>query len=85
MLAPLVGFLHNEAASGGLLLVCTGALAPANSPAAEWFANVWKTPVSISPRGRTLTGDVGQLIVNEVGSVVSAMSGGVVLSSALRR
>ena len=65
-LAPVVRFLHIEAASGVVLLVCTAvALALANSPAAEWFANLWKTPVSLSVGGFTLSGDVGHLIVND--------------------
>jgi NhaA family Na+:H+ antiporter len=41
------------------------ALALANSPAAEWFANLWKTRVSLSLGGFTLSGDVGHLIVND--------------------
>ena len=62
--APLVRFLHVEAASGVVLLVCTTvALAVANSPAAEWFADVWQVPVSLSLGELTLSGDVGHLIV----------------------
>ena len=65
-LAPLVRFLHIEAASGVVLLVCTAvALVLANSPAAEWFANVWKTRVSLSLGGLSLSGDVGHLVVND--------------------
>ena len=65
-LAPLVRFLHIEAASGVVLLVCTAvALALANSPAGDWFANVWKTPVSLSLGGLGLAGDVGHLIIND--------------------
>ena len=65
-LAPVTRFLHIEAASGVVLLACTAvALALANSPAAEWFAAVWKTAVSLSIGPFTLSGDVGHLIVND--------------------
>jgi Na+:H+ antiporter, NhaA family len=65
-LAPVTQFLHIEAASGIVLLACTAvALTLANSPAAEWFAGIWKTTVSLSLGGVTLTGDVGHLIVND--------------------
>ena len=48
-LAPLVRFLHIEAASGVVLPACTAvALALANSPAADWFAQVSKTPARTS-------------------------------------
>ena len=65
-LAPVTRFLHVEAASGIVLLACTAlALGLANSPAAAWFAAIWKTPVSLSIAGFTLAGDVGHLIVND--------------------
>jgi len=65
-LAPVTRFLHIEATSGVVLLACTAAaLVVANSPMAAWFANVWKTPVSLSIGAFTLTGDVGHLIVND--------------------
>lgn len=65
-LAPVARFLHVQAASGIVLLACTAlALALANSPAAAWFAAIWKTPVSVSLAGFTLAGDVGHLIVND--------------------
>jgi NhaA family Na+:H+ antiporter len=65
-LAPLTRFLHIEAASGVVLLACTAvALALANSPAAGWFANVWKTPVSLSLGAFTLSGDIGHLVIND--------------------
>ncbi len=65
-LAPVTRFLRIEAASGIVLLACTAvALALANSPAADWFASVWKTPVSLSLGGITMAGDVGHLIVND--------------------
>jgi NhaA family Na+:H+ antiporter len=65
-LAPLTRFLHVEAASGIVLLACTSvALGLANSPIAEWFAGIWKTPVSLSLGAFTLSGDVGHLVVND--------------------
>ncbi|HEX6324087.1 MAG TPA: Na+/H+ antiporter NhaA, partial [Vicinamibacterales bacterium] len=65
-LAPVTRFLHIEAASGIVLLACTAAaLALANSPAAGWFAAIWKTPVSLALGPFTLAGDVGHLIVND--------------------
>ena len=65
-LAPLTRFLHVQASSGIVLLACTAlALGLANSPAAAWFAALWKTPVSLSLAGFTLAGDVGHLIVND--------------------
>ncbi len=65
-LAPITRFLHIEAASGVALLACTAvALALANSPAAEWFAAIWKTPVSLSIGWFVIEGDVGHLIVND--------------------
>ena len=45
---PFETFLHIEAASGVVLLVCTCiALALANSGASEWFLKLWKTPVTL--------------------------------------
>jgi NhaA family Na+:H+ antiporter len=65
-LAPVTRFLHIEAASGVVLLACTAvALALANSRAAEWFAAVWKIPVSLAIGRFALSGDVGHLIVND--------------------
>jgi len=65
-LSPVTRFLHVEASSGVVLLACTAmALAIANSPLAEWFASLWKTPVSLSIGEFALTGDVGHLIVND--------------------
>jgi NhaA family Na+:H+ antiporter len=65
-LAPVTRFLHIEAASGVVLLACTAAaLVIANSPLAEWFAGIWKTPVLFSLGPLTLSGDVGHLIVND--------------------
>lgn len=65
-LAPVARFMHVEASSGVVLLACTAAaLALANSPAAAWFAGLWKTPVALSIGGFTLAGDVGHLVVND--------------------
>lgn len=65
-LAPLTRFLHIQAASGIVLLVCTAvALALANSPLAGWFASVWKTPVFLSLGGFTVSGDIGHLVIND--------------------
>lgn len=45
---PLARFLHVEAASGIVLLVCaTSALLLANSPFADGFLGFWKTPLGI--------------------------------------
>lgn len=65
-LAPLTRFMHIQSASGIVLLLCTAvALALANSPLAGWFAEVWKTPVSLALGLFTVSGDVGHLIVND--------------------
>jgi NhaA family Na+:H+ antiporter len=65
-LAPMTRFLHIEAASGVVLLACTAvALVVANSPVAAWFAGLWKTPISLSLGGFSLSGDVGHLVVND--------------------
>jgi len=48
LVRPLAHFLHVEAASGVVLLVCTAAaLALANSPWADGFAACWQVPVRI--------------------------------------
>jgi len=45
---PLERFLHIEAASGGILLLCAVvALALANSPARDAFLGLWKTKLTI--------------------------------------
>jgi NhaA family Na+:H+ antiporter len=45
---PVLRFLHVEAASGVVLLLCTvAALVLANSPAAEAFLGFWKVPVGL--------------------------------------
>jgi NhaA family Na+:H+ antiporter len=45
---PLERFLHVESASGVVLLLATGtALVLANSPAADAFLGLWKTPLTV--------------------------------------
>ncbi len=63
-LIPVRRFLHIEAASGGVLVVCTVvALVLANSPLAGWFASIWKTKIELSVGGFTLAGDLGHLVI----------------------
>ncbi len=65
-LVPVKRFLHIEAASGVVLIICTViALVLANSPLAEPFASLWKTPISFSIGGFTLQGDIGHLLIND--------------------
>ncbi len=65
-LAPVQRFLHVEASSGIVLLTCTAvALGLANSPAAGWFASLWKTAVSVTVGGFTIAGDLGHLVIND--------------------
>ena len=46
---PVTRFMHVEAASGVLLLVCTAAaLILANTAAHDWFAGIWKTQVGFA-------------------------------------
>jgi len=46
---PVIRFMHVEAASGVLLLVCTAvALILANTAAHDWFAGIWKTQVGFT-------------------------------------
>ena len=48
MVAPIVRFLHVEAASGVLLLIFTiVALILANSPFSEQFLAFWKFPIGV--------------------------------------
>lgn len=66
MSRPLVRFLHMEAASGGLLLVCTAtALALAHSQWAESFAAIWHTEVGFSIGGYTLRKPFIELVIND--------------------
>jgi len=49
IIEPVQRFLHVEAASGALLLVCTAiALILANSAAGDWYVALWKTKVGFS-------------------------------------
>ena len=49
LVEPVVRFMHVEAASGVLLLVCTAvALVLANSAAGGWYAAIWKTQVGFA-------------------------------------
>ena len=46
---PVQRFLHVEAASGVLLLICTAvAMILANSPAGDWYVAIWKTKVGFA-------------------------------------
>ncbi|MEX0727101.1 MAG: Na+/H+ antiporter NhaA, partial [Planctomycetaceae bacterium] len=55
LIKPLNSFLHVEAASGIVLLVCAfAALTAANSAYAEQFLGFWKTPVGFSIGGFSL-------------------------------
>jgi NhaA family Na+:H+ antiporter len=52
LLAPIERFLHVEAAGGIVLLLCTAAaLVLANSPWADAWAAIWKTPFSLGIGG----------------------------------
>lgn len=65
-MAPIHRFLHIEASSGALLLLCTVvALAFANSPWAKDFASIWKTDITFKLGAFTLAGDIGHLIIND--------------------
>jgi len=56
---PLARFLHVEAASGVLLLVCTAlALVLANSGASEWYLALWKTKVGFTVGDFTMSHSV---------------------------
>ncbi|MEN8007862.1 MAG: Na+/H+ antiporter NhaA [Candidatus Krumholzibacteriota bacterium] len=49
VIEPVQRFLHVEAASGVLLLICTAiALVLANSAASDWYVALWKTKVGFS-------------------------------------
>ncbi len=49
LIQPLNRFLHVEAASGIVLLICaTAALIAANSPFSEEFLAFWQTPIGIT-------------------------------------
>lgn len=66
LLAPIVRFIHVEAASGVVLLLCTVvALVLANSGLAQWFAAIWHTHVSLAVGPFTIDGDIGHLVIND--------------------
>jgi len=49
IIEPVQRFLHVEAASGVLLVICTAiALVLANSAASEWYVAIWKTKVGFA-------------------------------------
>ncbi len=65
-LVPVKSFLQIEAASGGLLLLCTViALILANSPWGHAFESFWETELAFSIAGYTLHGHLGHLIIND--------------------
>ena len=56
LIEPIERFLHVEAASGVVLLLCTvAALALANSPLGESYLAFWKTPVSFGFGSRVMS------------------------------
>jgi NhaA family Na+:H+ antiporter len=66
LLAPIQRFLHVQASSGVVLLVCTAAaLVLANSPWAKGFAAFWKTPVELQVGAFRLADTLGHLIIND--------------------
>ncbi len=65
-LAPVNRFLHIEASSGIVLLVCTVvSLVLANSPWAKEFLGLWKTKVEFTFGSFSLKGDLGHLVIND--------------------
>ena len=63
VVAPVVRFMHIEAASGVVLLVCTiVAIALANSPFAESFLGFWKTKVGFEFGGFSFRHSLKHLI-----------------------
>jgi NhaA family Na+:H+ antiporter len=66
LLGPLQRFLHIEALSGVVLLVCTViALVVANSGWAEAFAHFWETPVDIHVGSFHLSDSLVHLVIND--------------------
>ncbi|MDZ4819814.1 MAG: Na+/H+ antiporter NhaA [Planctomycetota bacterium] len=66
LLTPFQRFLHIQAASGIVLLLCTAiALYLANSAWAESFAAFWHTEITLSIGAWKLEGSIGHLIVND--------------------
>ena len=65
-LAPVQRFMHIEATSGILLMVCAAlALAIANSPYAKEFASFWKMPIVLLFNEFTIADTFGHLIIND--------------------
>ncbi len=66
LLYPVKRFLHIEATSGILLMVCTvAALVIANSPWREAFAHFWETPIAFHWGKFHLEGTLGHLLIND--------------------
>jgi NhaA family Na+:H+ antiporter len=65
-LAPVNRFLHIESSCGLVLLSAAAiALIAANSPWAESFLAIWKTPVEFVFGPIELRGDLGHLVIND--------------------
>ena len=65
-LAPVNRFMHIEATSGILLILCAAtALAIANSPYAKEFAAIWKMPIVVLFNEFTIANTFGHLIIND--------------------
>jgi NhaA family Na+:H+ antiporter len=59
ILRPFQAFAENEAAGGGLLLICTlGALVWANSPWSPLYEALWHTDLTVSLAGKSLSHDL---------------------------
>lgn len=66
LLYPVKRFLHIEATSGILLMVCTlAALIIANSGWREAFAHFWETPLAFHWGKFHLEGTLGHLLIND--------------------
>lgn len=66
-LVPVKRFLHIEATSGVVLMICTlVALLIANSPWDQAFEKFWHTHVAFEFGKLKIAGDLGHLIVNDV-------------------
>ncbi|MEZ6141888.1 MAG: Na+/H+ antiporter NhaA [Zavarzinella sp.] len=66
LLGPVQRFMHVQAASGIVLLICTvTALVLANSPYAKTFISIWKTPIEFSIGSFHIADTVGHLLIND--------------------
>lgn len=66
LLYPVKRFLHIEATSGILLMICTlVALVVANSPLHSAFEHFWETPLAIHWGTFHLEGELGHLLIND--------------------